>query len=265
MQKVAIVVVSDNRKKQLDRCLTLLMSQTHKPEKIYIADNYSSDGTDELAYSYTKVYGDIIEYSRLPKAAKKEQVLRFGFLQAMRDENWDYLLVIDDKSTPEKKYIEKLLKAAEKHPEIKAFVGTEYFNEKIAKETRFVLDNNLICSRKEVPIEFFGRKAFCVDTTTFEGLMVHKSVIKKIGMPDDSFFDGYEAVDYCFKIRKHSRIINVTDAQIKYSEERQEEYNNDDLNGQELRIRKKYIKNIIVKYGYIVFIYIKNMLGKVKH
>ncbi|MCX7697952.1 MAG: glycosyltransferase [Candidatus Goldbacteria bacterium] len=65
-EKIAVIVVTYNRKELLRRCINAILKQTYKVDKIIVIDNASTDGTEEMM---TKTYyrNKKIDYVRLDK------------------------------------------------------------------------------------------------------------------------------------------------------------------------------------------------------
>lgn len=273
--RVAVVVVTYNRKKLLNRCLESLVAQTVPLSTIIVVDNASSDGTDELVTSYVDMYGDKIVYIRHDKNTGGAGGFCTGFKHAMKSEVWDWLMVMDDDAAPEPEYTEKLLKFAEKNPEVKAYIGTEYVGDtdRIAYGGRRIIDKAGTVRTCIVPEDFYKKACFNVDTAVFVGLMMHRTVVSKAGYPDKDFFIYYDDTDYCLKLRKYTEILHVTDARIIH----RENYEKDVLaEGQqlwrffylyrnELVIKKRYIKNPIIRYGWIVKNYFRKIIEIIRN
>lgn len=259
--KVAVIVVTYNRKRLLERCINTLCAQTVRPWKIFIVDNASNDGTETFIEKYMHQYADLIAYHKMPENLGGSGGFSYGFQWADQIGGWDWLMVMDDDAAPASVYIEKLLNASEKYPRIKGFIGTEYVGdtEKIAYGGRRVIDKESTLRTVIVPKDWYQKESFTVDTVTFVGLMIHKSIVDKAGVPDASFFIYYDDSDYCFKMRPYTKILHVVGARIVHREdyekdvviEGKQEWRQFYLYRNEVAIKKRYISRWYIKLGWI--------------
>lgn len=274
MNIVDVIVVTYNRKRLLVRCLEALMNQTIKPHRVYVVDNASIDGTDKIMQDFMNRYCDVFDYIRLNTNTGGSGGFAEGFKRALSVSDWDWIMVMDDDAAPEPSYTEKLLKHFESNPSVKCFIGTEYVGntDRIAFGGRCIIDKERTMRTSIVPKSYYDKEVFFVDTATFVGLMMHRDVITKTGCPDSSFFIYYDDTDYCFRMREYTRILHITDARIVH----RENYEKDVKEGgnalwrqfylyrNEVLIKKRYIKNPFVRYGWIGKNYLREMKEIIK-
>lgn len=269
IDKIAVIVVTYNRKKLLERCLNALFEQTVPVWKICIVDNASTDGSEVMVKFFQENYPEQIVYIQLKENTGGAGGFNKGFRWAKQYGGWNWLLVMDDDAAPAPDYIEKLLVRAKQFPQVRSFIGTEYvgYTDRIAYGGRRVIDKESTVRTVVVPGEFYNKDYFYVDTAVFVGLMIHHSVVEKAGYPDASFFIYYDDTDYCLKIREYTKIMHVTDARIVHRENYEQ---NVVIEGQklwrmfylyrnELVIKKRYIKRWYIRYGWIL----KNYMIKI--
>ena len=79
MKKIATVVVTYNRSKELIRCLDAITKQSYKPEVVYIIDNASTDDTyqklDENKFLDNNVKDIVFKYIKM----KNDRFMRPSF------------------------------------------------------------------------------------------------------------------------------------------------------------------------------------------
>lgn len=267
--KVEVIVVTYNRRELLIRCLESLLRQTIAIHRVIVVDNASTDGTKELMNDYTAKYGAVIEYLRLKTNTGGAGGFAAGFKQAIANPDWDWLMVMDDDAAPEAAYTQKLLAHARLFPKVKCLIGTEYVGDtdRIAFGGRRTIDKERTLRTCIVPESAYKKSEFFIDTAVFVGLMMHKDVVTLTGYPDTSFFIYYDDTDYCFRLRKYTRILHVTDARIVHRvnfendvlKEGQALWRQFYLYRNEVVIKKRYIKNPLVRYGWIVKNYLREM------
>ena len=260
-KNVMVIVVTHNRKKLLERCLRALMEQTVEPKYICIVDNASTDGTQDTVHAFQDSVPNKIIYHRQEENLGGAGGFRRGFQLAQELPGWNWLMVMDDDAAPCPDYTEKLLQAAGLHPDVRGFIGTEYVgnSDRIAYGGRRTIEKYRTMREKTVPPEKYTEPFLYVDIVTFVGLMFHKSIVEKTGCPDDSLFIYYDDTDYCIRARKHTRIIQVTDARIIHRENFEQdviengkkEWRRYYLYRNELVIKKRYIPSFGVRYAWI--------------
>ena len=259
--QVMVIVVTYNREALLERCLKALVSQTVELAYICIVDNASTDDTENLVADYQKRYQKQICYQRLEKNLGGAGGFCSGFRYAMEIPDWDWLMVMDDDAAPCPDYTEKLLRAAEAYPLVKGYIGTEYvgYTEQRAYGGRRIIEKQRTFGEKIVAQEKYQEPSFFVDIVTFVGFMLHRSVVEKVGFPDDTLFIYYDDTDYCIRVRKYTKILHVTDAKIVHRENFEKdvlingkkEWRRYYLYRNELVIRKRYISSFFLRYAWI--------------
>ena len=110
--KIATVVVTYNRKNLVLECMNAILKQTYKVNRIFLIDNNSTDGT----YEYLKENKILDEECVVYKKLEKNIGGAGGFFEGMkmaREENFDWVWVMDDDTIPNSDCLENLLKAKE--------------------------------------------------------------------------------------------------------------------------------------------------------
>ncbi len=263
--RVAVIVVTYNRKRLLQRCLRSLQSQTVPPWKICVVDNASDDGTQQWM---EQEMGEA-EYLRLSENLGGAGGFCRGFAWALNTPGWDWLLVMDDDAAPAPDYTEKLLRQSREYPDVKCFIGTEYVGDtdRIAYGGRRIIDRPRTMRAVLVPKEQYQKPFFYADTVTFVGPMMHRSVVEKAGCPDDSFFIYYDDTDYCLRLRPYTRIQQVVDARIVHREDYEKDvvcegsqpWRKYYLCRNEQVIKLRYIPSRFVRYGWIAKNYMREL------
>lgn len=210
--KYASVVVTFNRKEMLVKSLERFLNQDSKPQRIIVVDNASTDGTDQLMQ---EKYGDnpVIKYVRLAKNVGGAGGFNHGLHEAVK-ENVDWISIADDDALFNQDFFTKIEKATEKYPDVQAFSGTVIHGQDITEiMQRRRITNWHTLSFEAVPESEYNHD-FEYDLFTFVGVVFKKELIKKIGFPEEDFFIWHERTEYSIRVRKHTRVINVSAAQI---------------------------------------------------
>lgn len=212
-ETVAIVLVTYNRADLLERGLAGLAALRRPAEAVIVVDNASTDHTPE-----------VLERSDVPGL----QVLRLaentggagGFhagVRAAYEQGYDRIWLIDDDVVPAPGCLGVLLDVDE--PCLTS-VREDLSGRLVEKAAlRFDLRNPLAIRPKTAMVETtFGTRSAMpelvdVENVAFEGFLVRREVVARIGLPDASFFIFYDDCDYALRARRAGyRIHAVRDA-----------------------------------------------------
>jgi len=227
VESIAVTLVTYNRKELLIECLDGLLKQTKKPDAIYIIDNASTDKTSELllenhfietqvpealnkTWTTSKVIdGILFNYIRMIDNTGGAGGFHEGMKRAHED-GYDWIWLMDDDVEPKPEALDKLLgyRHISKciHPSRESVDGKEVLWEGYIDAMtglRVNLDN----------ISFHNNKEFaCVNIACFEGMLIHRTVVDKIGYPDKRFFIIYDDTVYGLLANQFTNVIIVEPA-----------------------------------------------------
>ncbi len=213
--KYASVIVTFNRKEKLLGALQCLLEQTVRPQRIFIIDNCSTDGTLDLLKKEHLLENPLINYQRMEKNYGGSGGFYYGIKKAMdHTDQFDYLSISDDDAFYEKNYFELISKAADKHPECKAFCGTVLYEDgTIQTDHRRRVVNRKWVKELDIPINEY-KDNFYVDTFSFVGCVISKDILKKIGLPNKDYFIYFDDTEYSLRVDELTKILNVSKAKI---------------------------------------------------
>ncbi|HET6561116.1 MAG TPA: glycosyltransferase family 2 protein [Marmoricola sp.] len=212
-ETVAVVIVTYNRADLLARCLDGLAALERPADAVYVVDNASSDHTGEVLAARTGL-------PLRPIRSEKNLGGAGGFhlgVQAAYAGGFDRIWLMDDDVVPAPGCLGVLLDHS--GPALMAVredLGGELC-EKAA--TVFDLRNPLAIRPKRESVEerYRTRDAMPaevpIENVAFEGFMVHRRVVERIGLPDPGFFIFYDDVDYAVRARRAGfSVVAVRDA-----------------------------------------------------
>ena len=232
METVCAVVVTYNRKELLIECLEALKKQTRPLQAIYLIDNASTDGTPELLIE--KGYIKELPPKNLKEPWEKEAELKNlvneqsiklhyvrmnentggagGFYEGIKrayEKDYDWLWLMDDDVEPKEDALEKQLSYSNIskciHPNRYYLNGEEVLWEGYIDEFTGM--------RVSLRNSSFKYKDFCcVNIGCFEGMLIHREIIAKIGYPDKRFFIVYDDEVYGFMASKFTNVLFVKNA-----------------------------------------------------
>ncbi|QWR78602.1 glycosyltransferase family 2 protein [Candidatus Magnetomonas plexicatena] len=203
---VCAVVVTYNRKALLLECLDGIIKQTVPVEAIYLVDNASFDGTpealleagliselpqqglnDSAIYTYKpgNMCGITLHYIRMNKNTGGAGGFHEGLKRAYNNpHSWFWLM--DDDVEPLPTALSTQLSFSN--------VGKCIMPGKKFQDGTFFPDDSHFCltTGKMTPVlgnEFSLSEAFsCKNYGTFEGMLISREVVERVGLPDTRFF-----------------------------------------------------------------------------
>lgn len=270
-ETVCATVVTYNRKNLLLECLEALRKQTRPIQSINLIDNASTDGTPELLLE--KGYIKELPPKDLAEPWEKEfeienltdgQLIKLyyvrmhentggagGFHEGVKrsyEKGYDWLWLMDDDVEPEINALEELLKfkyiSKCIHPLRKYLNGEEILWEgyiDIITGIRVNLDN----------FSFKNGKNFtCVNIGCFEGMLIHRDIVNKIGYPDKRFFIIYDDTVYGLLANRFTNVIFIKDSILIKKIIKTNEFSEFSSYYfiRNLFLKKKFIDNLYPKY-----------------
>jgi GT2 family glycosyltransferase len=220
-ETVCAIVVTYNRKKLLKECLDAILAQTHPLDSIIVIDNASTDGTPEFLKENGYLKNKKIDYVRLSEnnggAGGFHEGVKRGY-----EKGFDWLWLMDDDVRADYECLKIIMNFRDK---IKVIVPTRISIDLKLEEfaaVKYNLKNPFILDSREVSIidkyKIFDNlpSSVFVEDFSFEGPLIHKSIVEKIGYPKKDFFIFADDTDYSFKIRYgiKEKILLVRDAKI---------------------------------------------------
>lgn len=209
---VTVVIVNWNGGHLLAQCLRDLLRQSVQPTRILVIDNGSSDGSAEQA-------------AQLPGVTVRLLGQNFGFAggnnRAFSECDTEYVALLNPDAFPEPDWLEKLLAAAEAHPEMAALGSRQMMH-----GTDNVVDGlgdvyhvsglvwrdgygRLLRDLDAMPSEIFSACACAV--------LYRRDALVKVGGFDEDYFCYVEDVDLGFRLRLAGyRTMYVPDAVVHH-------------------------------------------------
>jgi len=204
-EKVVAVLLTHNRKEMLQEGLEGLFEQSRKVDKIIIVDSLSTDGTFECLKDKGIIEQKNIRYERLSENKGPSGGFAEGIKFALEEKPaWVWLL--DDDIKPHKDCLKSLLK----YKDISQCIAplregktVPFFNPAIGISTH----------RQSLSFNT-GKDFVFTNTCCFEGMLIHKDIIDKIGTPDERFFQVYSDTIYGFVASLYTNVVHVKNAVI---------------------------------------------------
>lgn len=203
MGKIASVIITYNRLELLKKVIVAIKNQTVKPDIIIVVNNSSSDGTGDWLANEEGL--DVITQDNSGSSGGQ-----YTGIKAAYDSGAEWIWTMDDDVLPDRDCLEKLLNA-DTSAEIRAplrytIENKPYFNDVI----RFNLKNPFrsiwdgIISEKDLKNEIVS-----VEGITFEGPLIHRNVVEKVGLPEKPFFIFGDDTEFFIRALKNQCSIVI--------------------------------------------------------
>jgi GT2 family glycosyltransferase len=127
-----------------------------------------------------------------------------GVRVALQNEDFDWLVLIDDDAILVPDYLEKMAHEIEGHEDVAMFAGAVCCNGNIDTNHRRRIKNRLIFSEEWVSEKEYDTGFFC-DMATFCGLMIRRDVMSAAGAPRGDYFIWYDDTEYCLRCKNVAR------------------------------------------------------------
>lgn len=204
--KVVVVIVTYNPLQWLKKCLDSLL-QSSIPVEVYIIDNCSSDGSQEILKSY---YPEVnfIQSSENLGFGKANNI---GIKKA-REKGADFVFLLNQDAWVEFDTIEKLIEAQKNEPQYGIISPMHLNGEGSALDFNF--SNYIIPSQcKELYSDIYlnkvKQKTYEVKFVNAAGWLLSRKCIEKVGGFNPSFFHYGEDDNYVQRLHFHQLKVGV--------------------------------------------------------
>ncbi|MDX2398469.1 glycosyltransferase [Microbacterium algeriense] len=210
-----IVIVTFNRSHLLSGLLTSITAMDPKPGHVVIIDNASSDDTTAVVDSFRDGIGTEIVYRRLETNTGGSG----GFSEGMRTayelgSEWIWLMDDDVEVLPE-----GLAKMGVWSGRFKSIQGRRYDYD----GSEFYWQYR-IAERMGIPIPFapsgFDESGYKeMNSGCFEGMFIHRSIVRQIGLPDPRFFIYWDDQMYGWLASRRTTSVIVDEFVLRRTRE----------------------------------------------
>jgi len=206
IETVAAIVVTYNRKELLIECLEGLRTQSRPLDRIFIIDNASTDGTSELLRERGFMADSRFEYVCMQGNTGGAGGFHAGVKRAF-EAGYDCFWLMDDDVEPYSEGLESLLKyrkdsgcvhGRRRNPDGSAFPWGDRFHPSTVTMTQ--IGDPLFTMNQEVQE---------INVGCFEGMLIGREVVAKIGFPDPEFFIGMDDTFYGYLASHVTRVLYV--------------------------------------------------------
>ena len=196
-KRIAVLVVTYNRKKYLKENIEAVLNQSYSNLNLIICDNNSTDGTGELVEKYI-ARDKRIKYFNTAESLGGAGGFNYG-LKYVYGQEYDYCWIMDDDAVPEKDALKSLTETADRLP-IHSFSflastvlwtdHTPCYMNKPTIETEKIYKNLEFAQNGLVPIE----------SCSFVGCFVDLHYGRMVGLPIKEFFIYGDDSEYTLRL-----------------------------------------------------------------
>jgi len=180
----AIVIVTYNRSHLLDRLLTSIQTMDPAPGHLVIIDNASADNTHEIVQKHADNLDAEVVYEKLPTNTGGAGGFHTGVKKAYElGASWIWMM--DDDVEVISDGLGKMGKWAERFQVIQGrrydYDGSEFY-------WQYRISDRLAIPIPFAPSDFDATGYREMNSGCFEGMFIHRDVVRRIGLPDPRFF-----------------------------------------------------------------------------
>lgn len=212
MFSVCAVVVTHNRVKLLQHCLQALENQT-RHIGILVVDNASTDATATFLQAWSDIDGKWVVHSEINLGGSGGFAL--GMEKALEMSGADWIWLLDDDACPALDAVERLLLKAVSYDFVYGSVAlgdTTPAAERLCWPVRAVDAPEEL---KEYVWQLDDQQA--VSSLPFLGFLISRSLVRRVGLPDASFFMCADDVDYSTRVRAvGGSLILIKDSVLRH-------------------------------------------------
>jgi GT2 family glycosyltransferase len=195
-EKVAAIVVTYNRLELLKKVIDGIKKQSRLPNKIFVVNNDSSDGTIEWLIAQNDLH--VITQRNTGSSGGQNSGFKAAF-----NEGYDWIWTMDDDVVPYSDCLENLMDNLENNtirvPLRFTPDGKIFFNDTITYNFKNPFKSvwSRLLSEKDL-----NGQIICVEGVTFEGPLIHRSIIEKIGFPDKNIFIFADDTEFFIRAKR---------------------------------------------------------------
>lgn len=204
MDKVCAIVVTFNRLNLLKDVIKSLREQNSKIEEILVVNNSSSDGTKEWLETQKDL--KVIHQGNYGGAGGFSTGVKWAF-----ENGYDWFWLMDDDIEMTHDCLEKLMEFKNVsqclHP-------VKYYTDNVIMNWESFLDptTGRVVSLYNKGLE--NKEITFVNVGNFEGMLINRNIVEKIGFPDKRFFINGDDLIYGYLASFHTNVSIVRNAKM---------------------------------------------------
>lgn len=182
-EKVVAVVVTYNRQQLLSECITALRNQTRRVDQILVINNGSNDNTEDWLRNQPGI--EFFTQKNIGSGGGFHTGIRLAY-----EKNYDWIWLMDDDGYPKEDALENLLDGAD---EKLCLRNCAVINKEDRRSFVWKTGNHAYIDEvQDSIIENFAHP--------FNGTLLHKELVTKIGLPKKELFIWGDETEYYHRI-----------------------------------------------------------------
>lgn len=217
LANIGCVLVTFNRLGKLKNALKSYDEQCLKPQYLIVVDNASTDGTGEYLKAWQK---GVCEYERIVITLYRNMGGSGGFYAGEElaiSKKADWIMVADDDAYLANNYIECVENYINAHDNssLSIVCGAVRQQNSVFNEHRSIWKSKYNLNFvKKVPREWFSKKEFEFDFTSYVGPVINKQKLQKVGLVNKDFFIWQDDHEHAFRLHKVGKLICLPETYI---------------------------------------------------
>lgn len=193
--KISCVIVTFNRVNLLKENLAAIMSQTRRPDRIYVINNHSTDNTAEYLSRFTDI--PYFTICNLEKNIGGSGGFSYGIKRAVID-GCDYVWIMDDDTIPCNDALEKLDEATTLDGNIGFLCSKVLWTDGSPHKMNRC---SIIRPEQKVVSQLYPDiSGLRCRNSTFVSAMISAKAVYKVGLPYKEFFIWHDDIEYTERI-----------------------------------------------------------------
>ncbi len=223
-KRCLIVLINYKSAKHTTSCLESLKNVTYKNFEIYLIDNNSGGEDVRILEDFISNYPLRVHFIVNEENLGFAKAANMGFRFAL-DRDFDYVLLLNNDTTVEPDFLEKLIDSAESEKDVGIVSGKILFKDgktvfSLGGEISFLKNvGHLLHYRRSVDEVSHIREDFYCSFVSGCLMLVKREVIEDVGFLDGSFFMYIEDVDFCYRVLSRGWKIRVNPKSVIYHTE----------------------------------------------
>ena len=204
MQKIITIVVTRNRPFLLKKCISAILSQTRRPDSIYVVDNDSQQPASDVLKDVNDKIIIIKNEHNVGCAGGFKTGIEKCFKNKQLNED-DFFWLMDDDSIPQEDALEKLTEEyfhTEKEIPISFCCSLVLYGKEIHKMNFPPIINYVNNIESITPLVKLSQKSLLVESCSFVSVMVKLKHIIGAGLPLSDLFIWGDDVEFTRRISK---------------------------------------------------------------
>lgn len=219
MRGFAVVICNWNKKDDVEACINAVMASTVIPDMVYVVDNASTDGSQDVIRKYVGSKLSLIENCQNLGGSG-------GFntgISAALEEGYQYIHLLDNDATVEADCFEKTIELLDKEPSIVA-VGSKVLvaheSEPIIQEMGALIDWDRCDFNRNFPFHKDGDdipEIVECDYVPACSVVIRADVIREVGLMDTDNFIYWDDIEWFYRMKKlGKRVVSYKNATVRH-------------------------------------------------